>query len=87
MSVIGPNLFQKNDATTSEATKLTTKCVVHFDHPLTISIEVTFFFGFLIDIAQKYSKLCILASRWLKYEKLDIKIISENKMSKHVFKF
>jgi hypothetical protein len=43
LSIASPSLLQKNDATTSEATKLTTKCVVCFDHPSTISIEVLFF--------------------------------------------
>jgi hypothetical protein len=42
LSVAGPSLLQKNDATTLEATKIT-KCVVCFDHPSTTSNEVFFF--------------------------------------------
>jgi hypothetical protein len=51
--VAGPNLLQKNDATTLEATKIITKCVVCFDHPSTTSIEVFFFFRFPTNIAKK----------------------------------
>jgi hypothetical protein len=47
------NFHQKNAVATSKATKLTTKCVVCFDHPSTILIEVPIFYGFLTNIAQK----------------------------------
>ncbi len=43
LSVAGPSLLQKNDATTLEATKIITKCVICFDHPSTTSMEVFFF--------------------------------------------
>jgi hypothetical protein len=54
------NFHQKNAVATSKTTKLTTKCVVCFDHPSTILIEVPIFYGFLINIAPKKNRLCIL---------------------------
>jgi hypothetical protein len=57
--IAGPNFLQKNVIATSKATKLTTKCVVRFDHPSTILIEVPIFLSrLLINIAQKNNSSC-----------------------------
>lgn len=50
--IASPNFPQKNVIAISKATELTSKCVVHFDHPSTILIEVPFFLGLLTNIAQ-----------------------------------